>query len=120
MMKNIRSGFWAIVGLVLILVGLANRDFATVRAMPPALADMLGLSPDVSLPMFIIIFISVGVGLLIGFLWEWLREHRLRVDGRQQKREVSKLRREMDALKTKHVGPKDDVLALLDGTPGKG
>ncbi len=119
MLKAIRYGFWAIVGLILVLVGLANRDFATVRAMPPALADMLGLSPDVSLPMFIIIFVSVGVGLLIGFLWEWLREHRLRVDGRKQAREASQLRREVEQLKTKHVGPEDDVLALLDGPTGK-
>lgn len=118
-MKNIRYAFWAVVGLLLVLVGLANRDFATVRAMPPAFADMLGISPDVSLPMFIIIFVSVGVGLLIGFLWEWLREHRLRTDGRKQAREVNKLKREMDALKSEHVGPEDEVIALLDG-PAKG
>ena len=120
MMKNIRYGFWAIVGLILVLVGLANRDFATVRAMPPAFADMLGISPDVSLPMFIIIFVSVGVGLLIGFLWEWVREHRIRAESRQKAREVSQLKREVDALKSKHVGPEDDVLALLDGPAGKG
>lgn len=119
MLKNIRYGFWAIVGLILVIVGIANRDFATVRAMPPALADMLGISPDVSLPMFIIIFISVGVGLLIGFLWEWLREHRIRVEGRKKAREASVLRREVDALKTRHEGHQDDVLALLDGPTGK-
>ena len=119
MMKTIRYSFWAIVGLLLILVGLANREFATIRAMPPALADMLGISPDVSLPMFIIIFISVGVGLLIGFFWEWIREHRLRVEGRKKAREVNQLKREVDTLKTRHVGPEDEVLALLDGRSGK-
>lgn len=118
-MKSIRYGFWAIVGLILVIVGLANRDFATVRAMPPALADMLGISPDVSLPMFIIIFISVGVGLLIGFLWEWIREHRLRVEGRKQAREANQLRREVETLKTRHEGHQDDVLALLDGPGSK-
>lgn len=119
MLKTLRYGFWAIVGLLLVLVGLANRDFATVRAMPPALADMLGISPDIALPMFIIIFVSVGVGLLIGFFWEWIREHRIRVEGRKKAREANQLRREMDALKTKHVGPEDDVLAVLDGPTGK-
>jgi len=119
MLKSIRYGFWAIVGLLLILVGLANRDFATIRAMPPAFADMLGISPDVSLPMFVIIFISVGVGLFIGLLWEFLREHRLRVDGRKQARTAGQLRREVEKLKAQHVGPDDDVLALLDGPAGK-
>ena len=55
-MKTIRYAFWAIVGLCLILIGLANRDFVTVRAMPEALGDVLGLSPDISLPMFMVIF----------------------------------------------------------------
>jgi len=119
-MKTIRYVFWALVALVLILVGLANRDFVTVRAMPPALADMLAISPDVSLPMFIIIFISVGVGLLIGFFWEWIREHRIRVEGRKKAREVSKLKREVDTLKTEKAGGhQDDVLALLESPSGR-
>lgn len=118
MLKNLRYGFWAIVALILVVVGLANRDVATVRAMPPALADMLGISPDLSLPMFIIIFASVGAGFLIGYLWEWLREHRVRVEGRKQAREAKQLRREVDKLKTRHEGNQDDVLALLDGPAG--
>ncbi|MBB5723744.1 putative membrane protein [Loktanella ponticola] len=119
-MKTIRYAFWALVALVLILVGLANRDFVTVRAMPPALADMLAISPDVTLPMFIIIFVSVGVGLLIGFFWEWIREHRIRVQGRKKAREVSQLKREVDTLKTEKAGGnQDDVLALLESPRGK-
>lgn len=119
MMKTIRYGFWALVALILILVGLANRDFATVRAMPPALADMLNISPDVSLPMFIIIFVSVGVGLLIGFFWEWIREHRIRVEGRKKAREANKLAREVESLKSESGKHDDDVVALLDGPTGK-
>lgn len=115
MMKTLRYGFWAIIGLCLIIVGLANRDVVTVRAMPEAMADLLGISPDVSLPLFVVIFIGVGAGLLIGFLWEWLREHRLRVDGRAKAREVTALKREMDALKAETGKGSDDVLALLDG-----
>ncbi len=119
-MKTIRYAFWALVALVLILVGLANRDFVTVRAMPPALADMLAISPDVTLPMFIIIFVSVGVGLLIGFFWEWIREHRIRVQARKKAREVSQLKREVDTLKTEKAGGnQDDVLALLESPRGK-
>lgn len=119
MLNKIRYGFWAIVALVLIIVGLANRDVATVHAMPPAMADMLGMSPTATLPMFMIIFISIAVGLLIGFLWEWLREHRFRAEGRKQAREADRLRREVDQLKTQHEGHQDDVLAVLDAPAGK-
>jgi len=58
-MKTIRYAFWAIVGLCMILVGLANRGVVTVRAMPEALFDLLGISPDVQLPLFMVIFAGV-------------------------------------------------------------
>lgn len=117
-MKTIRYAFWAIVGLCLILIGLANRDVVTIRAMPEALGELLGLSPDVQLPLFVVIFIGVGVGLMIGFLWEWVREHRMRADARGKAREVESLRREVDQLRGAAAGAKgdDDVLALLEKT----
>ncbi len=117
-MKTIRYAFWAIVGLCLILIGLANRDMVTVRAMPEAMGDLLGLSPDVQLPLFVVIFIGVGAGLMIGFLWEWVREHRIRAEGRAKSREVETLKREVDQLRGAAAGAKseDDVLALLEKT----
>jgi uncharacterized membrane protein len=113
-MKTIRYAFWAIVGLCLILVGLANRGVVTVRAMPEALSDLLGISPDVQLPLFMVIFAGVAAGLLIGFLWEWVREHRIRAEGRAKAREVEALRREVAALKSEKTSGGDDVLALLE------
>ena len=117
-MKTIRYAFWALVGICLILVGLGNRDFVTVRAMPEQLADLLQISPDVSLPMFVVIFLGVGAGLLIGFLWEWVREHRVRAESRVKAREVASLKQEVATLKAQTAQPDngDDVLALLDGT----
>lgn len=113
-MKTIRYGFWAIVGLVLIIVGLANRGMVTLRAMPEALGDLLGRSPDITLPLFVVIFISVGVGLLIGFVWEWLREHRFRADARQKAREVDALKREVAEAKAGSGTHGDDVLAIMN------
>lgn len=117
-MKTIRYAFWSIVGLCLILIGLANRDVVTVRAMPEALGELLGISPDMQLPLFVVIFIGVGVGLMIGFLWEWVRERRIRSDARGKTREVEALRREVDQLRGAAAGAKsdDDVLALLEKT----
>ena len=115
-MKTLRYGFWAIVALCLIIVGLGNRSMVTVHAMPTPLADLLSISPDISLPLFVVIFISVGVGLLIGFLWEWVREFRIRSDARAKSREVDALRREVSDLRAKTGSSEkgDDVLALLD------
>lgn len=113
-MKYIRYTFWGVVAIALIIVGMANRDIVTLRAMPEALANPLGISPDIQMPLFMAIFIGVGVGLLIGFLWEWVREHRMRADARAKGREVDTLKREIDSLKEqKHEG-KDEIVALLD------
>ena len=113
-MKYIKYTFWGIVAVCLVIVGMANRDIVTLRAMPEVLAGPLGVSPDINMPLFMAIFIGVGIGLLIGFLWEWVREHRIRADARAKAREVQALQREVDTLKDqKHEG-KDDVIALLD------
>lgn len=114
-MKTIRYAFWAIVGLCLILVGLGNTSMVTVRAMPEAISGLLGISPDIQLPLFVVLFIGVGVGLLIGFLWEWVREHRIRSDGRAKAREAEALKREVADLRASKARENgDDILALID------
>ncbi len=112
-MKTLRYAFWAIVALILILVGLANRGMVTLRAMPASFSDYLGISPDIQMPLFVAIFIGVGVGLLLGFIWEWIREYKERAVGRAKAREVEALRRELAALNTSQAPKGDDVLALL-------
>ena len=99
-MKYVKYTFWGIVAIALVIVGMANRGIVTLRAMPEALASPLGISPDIE--------------LLIGFLWEWVREHRVRADARAMSRERDLLQREVDSLKDqKHEG-KDEIVALLD------
>lgn len=113
-MKTLRYAFWGIVALCLVLVGLANTEVVLLRAMPPALASLLGISPDIEIPLFMAIFLGVGVGLLIGFLWEWIREHKNRAEGRANAREAAQLRRELDRLKDMDGDGKDDVLQLVE------
>lgn len=112
-MKTLRYAFWAIVALILILVGLANRGMVTLRAMPEAFSNALGISPDIQMPLFVAIFIGVGVGLLLGFVWEWIREYKQRSEARVQARELDGLRREVAAFKSSNAPKGDDVLALL-------
>lgn len=113
-MKYIKYTFWGIVAICLVIVGMANRGIVTLRAMPEALANPLGISPDIQMPLFMAIFIGVGIGLMIGFLWEWVREHRMRADAKVKSREVDALKREINSLKDqKHAG-KDEIVALLD------
>jgi len=115
-MKAIRYGFWAVVAVCLIVAGLANRELTTLRVIPEPLAGYIGFSPQVTLPLFVVIFLCVGLGLFIGLLWEWVREHRIRAEGRATSRELATMRREVEQLRAEAAGSKseDDVLALLE------
>lgn len=115
-MSYIRYAFWAIVAICLIFIGLANRELVAVSLVPEGLAGIVPFeTTSRPVPLFVVIFAGVGLGLLIGFLWEWVREHRTRAEARARKREAEGLQREVDRLKSeKHEG-KDEVLALIDG-----
>lgn len=113
-MKYIKIGFWALVAICFVIVAMANSAPVQLRAMPQWLADLVGVSPDITLPLYLVILGGVAAGLLIGFIWEWLREHKHRVVMRERGRKVNELQSEMNRMhKEKHEG-KDEVLALLD------
>ena len=114
-MRYIRYAFLGGLAVVLISVAMANRGPVTLRLLPDELAAPLGLSWSTELPLFLIILASVIAGLLIGFVWEWLREAKHRSAATQHKREAGRLAREVDRLKTQKNEPEDEVLALIDG-----
>lgn len=113
-MRYIKFAFWAVVAVCLIIVGLANRGMVGLRLLPPALADLTGVAPEIELPLFAVILLGVAAGLLIGFIWEWIREYKHRSQVVRRSREVRRLEREVSRLKAeKHEG-EDEVLALLE------
>lgn len=115
MIRYLRYGFLITLGVVLIAIALANREPVRLRLMTDDLAAATGLQAAVSLPLFIVIFASIVAGVLIGFVWEWFREHKHRADAARQRRERQRLEAEMGRLKTSGEAGKDDILALVDG-----
>lgn len=116
-MRYIRYLIWGSVALVLIVVALANRTAVTLYLLPAELADLIALPAvfrQIDLPLFVVIFISIAVGVLLGFVWEWLREHKHRAEASRKTREVGRLEREVKKLKGKQQEGKDEVLALLE------
>ncbi|KPP89550.1 MAG: Protein of unknown function (DUF1049) [Rhodobacteraceae bacterium HLUCCA08] len=113
-MTYIRYAFWAIVAICLIFIGMANLEPTTLSLVPAGLERFVPFPTSIQVPLFVVIFAGVAIGLLVGFLWEWVREHRIRSEARARKREADALRREVDRLTAqKHEG-KDEVLAILD------
>jgi len=115
MIRYLRLLLLALLGLVLLTVALANRASVPVRLLPDDMAALTGLTWAMELPLFLVIFASIIAGVLIGFVWEWFREHGHRATASQKSREVTRLERELAVLKdSTSVPPRDEVLALLD------
>ena len=117
MLRYIRIAFIAATALVLLMLALANRGSVTLHLLPEEFAGVIGLSAAWSMPLFVILFLAIALGVLIGFVWEWLREMRLRGAAKSNSRRVSALERELAVLKDSRSIPdpnRDEVLAILD------
>ena len=113
-MRYIRYVCIAIFAIAIVSIALANRGMVTLKMLPGEIAGQFAVTPEIELPLFIVILASILVGVLVGFIWEWFREHSIRSDSARNARQVRKLEREVKRLKgEKHAG-KDEVLALLD------
>lgn len=113
-MRYIRYASIATFGLALVLIALANRNMVTLRVLPDELAGFAALNPTYDLPLFVVIFGAIAFGLIVGFIWEWIREAGERVAAARQARELASLRAEVTRLRGAQTEKQDDVLALLD------
>ncbi len=102
--------------VVIVTLALANRGPVTLNLMPEGLSQITQVS--VQVPMFAVILAAALAGLLLGYILEWLREHKHRRLAAQKRREAERLAREVEALKKKHMSPEDEVLAILDRQAG--
>lgn len=118
MLRYLRLLFVAVTGLALLVLALANRAAVPVRLLPEDMGALLGLGHAWELPLFLVILGSVALGVLIGFVWEWFREMRIRGAAKGAARRVSRLERELAVLRDQKEGPKDEVLALLENGRG--
>jgi uncharacterized integral membrane protein len=115
MIRYLRLLVIGLLALSLLTVALANRTPVQVRLLPDDLAALTGLTWAAEVPLFLVIFAGIVAGVLIGFVWEWLRETHIRSTASARAREVVRLERELAELRgAAGVAPKDDVLALLE------
>ena len=119
MIRYLRYLFLGTLAVALLTVALANRAPVVVKALPPDLAARLGFDWQLELPLFLVIFGGIVAGLLIGFVWEWLREHKHRAVASTKTREVSRLERELATMRDATSVPQDDIVALLDKSKAK-
>ncbi len=114
MSRYLRYAWLIALALVCLIIAMANRTLVTISLLPDDLAGLLNWQARADLPLFLVLALGVVFGLGLGFVLEWLREHNHRKVARVQTRAVSKLERELAAMKDQTSLPEDPVLALLE------
>lgn len=118
-MRYVKYAFLALVALILVTIAMANRALVEMKLLPAPISELLGFQERIALPLYAVIFGGIVAGIVIGFVWEWLREYRIRREAERRRREVNRLARENDRLRVKAHEGEDDVLALLDRPEGR-
>ena len=113
-MRYLRYLVFGSIAVGLVIVALANRGEVSLTLMPLVLGDLIGFNLQFQIPLFTVIFLGVMAGLLIGFVWEWLREMKHRTAAKTEHRQVVRLEREVCRLKSGTAKEQDDILALLE------
>lgn len=110
-MRTLKYLILAVIMLVLVVVALANRELVTLNLLPTDMARVMPVS--VQVPLFVVGLAGVVVGMLIGYLFEWRREHKHRRRASEKAREAHRLSTEMERLRKSTGKHEDDVLTLL-------
>jgi putative membrane protein len=113
MIRKFRYLILGLVALVLISLATANRAPVALRAFPDDLAVLFGMNYEIQVPLFLVVFAGIALGLTLGFAWEWAREHKHRAAAASGTRQVKRLERELAVMKDSSSSADDDVLALL-------
>ena len=113
-MRYLRYLVFGSIAVGLVIVALANRGEVSLTLMPLALGNLIGFNLQFQIPLFTVIFLGVMAGLLIGFVWEWLREMKHRTAAKTEHRQVVRLEREVSKLKSGTAKEQDDILVLLE------
>jgi uncharacterized integral membrane protein len=100
-------------GLVIVALAVANRDVVTVSFDPFNTADPAMV---VRAPLFVLVFVLVIAGVIIGGVAAWLRQTRWRRAARRLEADLRAARQDADRLRrqlaTRETAPAPHPLSL--------
>ena len=82
------------IAAVLIVLALANRTPVTLSIDPFTPATSIY---SIQLPLFLVVLLSVAIGLIIGSVADWLQQGRYRREARHGRAELRRLEEEAEA-----------------------
>ena len=109
-MRTIRLIVLGLLAAILFSLGVANMVPVDLYLLPAALFGD-GFSVK-GLPLAVVIMAAVLLGILVGLVIEFLREHRQRKVADEKRREIVQLRQEIARMRAK-LGDRDDELPRI-------
>lgn len=97
MTRFIKNVILFAIAVVLVPLSVANRHTVSLSLNPFDPQDPRLTIPDV--PLFWVIFASLGVGIVVGGLGAWAKQGRWRKEARLKRREADKWHKEADQLR---------------------
>lgn len=93
---------------IIIAFAVANRQVVTVSFDP---FSSVNPAYSATLPLFILIFVLVILGVIVGGVAAWLRQAKWRRTARRLDHDVRRLHQELTALRTRTATPVPPVVA---------
>ena len=112
-MRLVRTLFLIFLAIILVVISLANSENVSIYFLPTDLSSLMGTTISINIPLFLVFFSGIFIGLVIGFVWEWLREYKFRVEANLNEKRLSGSEIELSEMHAKD-NKGDDVLTLLE------
>ena len=112
-MRLVRTLFLIFLAIILVVISLANSENVSIYLLPTDLSSLMGTTISINIPLFLVFFSGIFIGLVIGFVWEWLREYKFRVEANLNEKRLSRAETELSEMHAKD-NKGDDVLTLLE------
>ena len=112
-MRLVRTLFLIFLAIILVVISIANNEKVSLYLLPTDLSSLLGTTISINIPLFLVFFSGIFIGLIIGFVWEWLREYKFRVEANLNEKRLSRAETKLSEMHAKD-NKGDDVLTLLE------
>lgn len=117
MLRYLRYLFLVLIGIALVFLAFANHQPVTLKLMPEQMGQAMGITGSLTMPLFVLVLGALAVGILLGFVLEWIRAGYVRRRQRRDSWRAEQLERELARKESSHGG--DEVLSILKESSGK-
>ena len=98
-MRWIKTMLWIVAFFIAVLFAIQNRNDVTLRFVFPVENDRWFEIPQTPLPLFLVVFCSIFLGVCIGVMGDLVKHFRLKKTIRQHQQTIQRLEREIQSIR---------------------